>query len=377
MLLLTRLIIAAFAASACALAGIELRYRFDPTTLILEQDPVALAERLAADAQWAEAKMLADFVIANPALGDAQRAAVLSERMEEELNTFWGKVRRFSRGAITGEPTDTASMLGSLSLDLFVIGDIRDLAVQGWREINDGDGDKIILALSAIGLATTLAPEIDWAPAMAKAFKRSGALSKNFMRNLGDLARQSSKTGDYSKPSKVIDNLGGAAKNLGPGPLKGTMRYVDSTDDLARLARASAIDATGTYGVVKMFGRDGLRRIARDGSNIGTLVAGIKIGSRGIKLTRKATHAVPTPGLLIWLLVSLLVLYMTIMPRHRRRPQRSKPTPSPAKPDRREPHLGPLPPANETMDTIEDLEPLSLPERRPEPELSAIELRSR
>ena len=40
-------------------------------------------------------------------------------------------------------------------LDLFVIGDIRDLVVQGGRELNDGSGDDLILALSAVGLATT------------------------------------------------------------------------------------------------------------------------------------------------------------------------------------------------------------------------------
>jgi len=364
MAILTRLIIAAFAAAASALAGIELRYRLDPSVLLLEQDPVTIAERLAEQSQWAEAKMLADFVVAHPATGDAERAGALSKRMDQELNTFWGAARRFSHGAVTGEPSDTASMLGSLTLDLFVLGDIRDLAVQGWREITNGDGDKLILALSTVGVVTTLAPEIDWVPALVKALKRSGALTRRFVRNLGRSTRRAAQTGDYSQLSKVANDLGSTARHLGPGPMKGAMRYVDNTDDLAKLSRAASVDAGATYGVVKLFGREGVSRIAKDGGNIKLLASAIKVGSRATKLTRKATHAIPTPGLLIWLLISLLALYMSVRPRYPR--TRQRPAAPPPLPARREPTLRPAP------------EPSSdaprLPSRRSEPSLSASEL---
>ncbi len=143
------------------------------------------------------------------------------------------------------------------------------------------------------------------------------------------------------------------------------MRYVDSPNDLAKLARAAQVDATGTYGVVKLFGRTGINRIAKDGSNIGALVTAIKVGSRATKLTRKATSSVPTPGLLIWLLVSLLVFYLAVRPRRRDRSRRSLTPPEPQR--RREPTLNPV------VDAATDSAP-SLPERRPEPSLSASEL---
>lgn len=367
MFLLTRTLIAAFAAAACLMAGIELRYRLDPGVLLLQRDPVAEAHKLAQQSRWAEAKMLADFVVANPALGDAQEAAALSARMATELDSFWGKARRFGRGAVTGEPTDTASMLGSLSLDLFVIGDIRDLAVQGWREASAGNGDKLIMALSAVGLLTTLAPEIDWAPAMAKAFKRSGAFSRRFTRNLGQTAGNAVKTGDFSKLGKAVDDLGASARHIGPGPLRGIMPHIHNTDELAKLSRAARVDATGTYGLIKLFGRDGVKRIAKDGSNISTLVGAIKFGSRATKLTRKATHVVPTPGLLIWLLAALLTLYMAVRPRRRRPPQKPA-VHTPPPPERREPTLqsaGPRPEAPSP----------ALPARRAAPSLSATDLR--
>ena len=313
----TRLIVAGFAALCCYLSGLEIVHRLE-NSLILSEDAVDSAQSLADENRWAEAKMVADFITGRPDLGDADQAASIARQADAELNSFWNQTQSFAHGAVTGEPTDLASMLGSLSLDLFVIGDIRDLAVQGWKEVNYGTGDGLILALSAIGLTTTLAPHLDWAPALMKVFKRTGALTSNFASALLKTGRRAVMTGDYTKLSATVTDLGKAAKRLGPGPLRGVMRSVDSAEDLAKVAKAAEVNANGTYVLARWFGKDGIKWISRDGKNVGTLVASIKAGSRLTKIVRKSTVAVPTSWLTVVLAASIAVLIAIAIPRRRR-----------------------------------------------------------
>ncbi|MDZ7840216.1 MAG: hypothetical protein U5R46_05270 [Gammaproteobacteria bacterium] len=304
------------------LCGAELFNRFDDQTWVLPVDPLREARALAVQQRWAEARLLADFVQDNPRLGDERAAAELSRQAEARLDSYWGQVRSFGRGAATGEPTDGASMLGSLSLDLFVIGDIRDLAVQGWKEMRYGEGDTVILALSAIGLTTTLAPQFDWAPALLKALKRTGALTTGFLRSLKNASRTALKTGRFDGIGSMVNDVGRTARNLGPGPLRGAMRSVDSADDLARLARASEIQPKGTYAIARLFGNGGVKRISRDGRNVGTLVAAMKTGSRLGKIAKKSVGTLPNSWLAILLALSALIAGASLWPRHRRRKQR-------------------------------------------------------
>lgn len=314
-----RILVFCGALAVVVLSGAELYNRFDDQSWILPVDPVEDARELASQQRWAEVKMLADFVADNPRLGDAAAAAELGSEAERELSSFWGSMRRFARGAATGEPTDGASMLGSLSLDLFVIGDIRDLAVQGWKEMRYGEGDTVILALSAIGLTTTLAPQFDWAPALLKALKRTGALTRGFLRGLADTSRTALKTGKFDAVGKVVTDVGRTAGHLGPGPLRGVMRSVDSAEDLSRVAKASATQPRGTYAIARLFGKNGVKRISRDGGNIGRLVATMKAGSRLGKIAKKSLGSVPTSWLAALLAVAALIAAASLRRRRRRR----------------------------------------------------------
>ena len=309
---LLRLPVIALAASVVFFSALALLHRDDP--LLLSADPLERAQELGRAGRWAEAKMLADFVASHPHLGERAQARRIARRADYHLHSFQGQAESFLRGATSGEPTDMASMLGSLSLDLFVVGDIRDLAVQGWRQARHGNGDTVILALSAVGLATTVAPNLDWAPALLKAFRRVGALSARFARHLGRLSRRSLRTMDFAHLSAVITDVGKAAGRLGPGPLRGAMLSVETPADLARLSRAAAVDPEATYAVSSLLGSKGIRRISRDGRNIGMLAGGMKSVSRLGKLGAKLAVLLPARWLIVALVAGLLVLVCVLRP---------------------------------------------------------------
>lgn len=288
-----RFFLALLSASICLLGLHAIYLRHADDSLILPGDLLQRAEELSRSQHWAEAKLLSEFVIAHPELGDAERARDIVSRSDAAMDSVLGAAERFVHGAVTGEPNDVAGLIGSVSLDLFVIGDIRDLLVQGWKHWQYDEGDTVILALSAVGLATTLAPQLDWAPALLKSFRRIGALSADFTRQLTTMSRAAVKSGRFQALTGTLTDFGRAARGLGPGPLAGVMRQVDDAHTLKRVADAAAVDPHGTYVLATVFGRTGLERIARGGGNVGALVASIKVGSRAVKTLRKATSVLP------------------------------------------------------------------------------------
>ena len=92
-------------------------------------------------------------------------------KIEKELEyTAAEKVKSFIwNGAINGQIYNSYSGMGAISADLCVIGDIRDLGIQGWEYLTGGqnfDGFVTILSATGIGLSTT--PFLDGTNALAK-----------------------------------------------------------------------------------------------------------------------------------------------------------------------------------------------------------------
>ena len=81
-------------------------------------------------------------------------------KIEKELHyTAAEKIKSFVwNGAISGQVYDSYSGLGAISADLCVVGDIRDLVIQGWKYLtgrHDFDGFVTILSAAGIGLSTS------------------------------------------------------------------------------------------------------------------------------------------------------------------------------------------------------------------------------
>jgi hypothetical protein len=72
-------------------------------------------------------------------------------------------------GAIKGQVYDSYSGLGAISSDLCLIGDVRDLGIQGWKYlIGSDDFDRFILILSAAGVGLSSTTFINGTNALAK-----------------------------------------------------------------------------------------------------------------------------------------------------------------------------------------------------------------
>ena len=191
---------------ACSSYELQRRYQ-EAHFLVLESEPLEQAETLLEQKRWLEAVYLARTIEHHPRLGDPREARRIAKNALEAESSLSVQTEAFVYGALYGEASNSASLMGALLLDLFLIGDIRDLLVQGYREIAYDEGDEIIIALSATGLGLALLPGVHWAPAVFKSFKRMGALSERFIRILHKHARTALDTGNFQPLARIVTDF--------------------------------------------------------------------------------------------------------------------------------------------------------------------------
>src|SRR5207253_644783 len=117
------------------------------------------------------------------------------------------KGKELIRGALVGEGDSLEALVGAIAADMFIVGDIRDLVIQGGRLAVDGDSDELILALSAVGVLTTVMPEVDWVAAFLKVAKKAGALSKRMVEALVRVIRRATDTRDYGELRRLFGHF--------------------------------------------------------------------------------------------------------------------------------------------------------------------------
>jgi len=94
------------------LSVFELRSRYLDNGFVLDEPLTNRAVMLRESGQLAEAQMLTGFVLEHPLSGDVQIARELATEIDQSLSSTASKLKRFGVGAVSGEVTDTASLLG-------------------------------------------------------------------------------------------------------------------------------------------------------------------------------------------------------------------------------------------------------------------------
>jgi hypothetical protein len=185
-----------------------------------------------------EALVVIDAGLEDDALDAAiqEQLRALRVQVEADRSGWVRRIRNAGYGALTGKANTPEGLAAALATDLFVVGDVRDLAIQGKNWVMDEDVDEFIVILSAVGIATTAAPYGDWLPALLKAARRAGALSKAFVRTFGHICTVALKTRDFSKVRAFGDALWSMARHSSSYQAMRLLRHIDDTTDAARLA---------------------------------------------------------------------------------------------------------------------------------------------
>lgn len=212
-------------------------------------DYVAEVRHLRAAGRFGEAIVVADAGLEDTT-GETQ-VQVLREKQAtiDARNSFMRRLKDVGIGALTGSAgaegqASLERLGGALAADLFVIGDVRDLVIQSARYMGGEKTDPVIVALSGVGLVTTLAPEVDWVPALMKIAKKASALTKGMEEFIVTAVRSRR----FKDAELVFADVGTLARHASPAGAVRMLKYADSPADAARLARFVEKHQKGAHG---------------------------------------------------------------------------------------------------------------------------------
>lgn len=218
-----------------------------------------------------------------------------------EAKTFGATVVRntgqFLTAYVTGEADTAAGLAGAVISDLTVVGDVRDLTIEGGKAISGQDYSEFLLAIAAVGLAAegaTLATgggslTLKAGASILKAAKRTGNLTVDFGRLLLRQAKETRLVRTLTRPARTSDTVAGTlraarpetravarssdgagliktvgtighvAEAAGPAETVRLMRYVRTAEDLDDVAGMSARFGRNTRAVIELTGKTALR----------------------------------------------------------------------------------------------------------------------
>ncbi len=203
-------------------------------------------------------------------------------------------------GCLRARGHDLAALGGQLACDLLVIGDVRDLVIQGWLYGTGGEPDPVIAALAGLGLALEGATVASGGSLLAanlgvatlKIARRTGRLTRRFADALATFARR----GDKAALEATARGLGQIAERTSPGTALRLLAHVEAPADVARLERAAAIGGKRTLAWSDSAGRRVLdlgTATAKAGVKAMARLLGLLVALAGALVSLAAALALP------------------------------------------------------------------------------------
>jgi hypothetical protein len=259
-----RLVVAAFLLWAVAI-DTPARLARSALARLPDFDYAAEASYLRAAGRYGEAIMVADEGLRD--LAGPKREALLAQRdaIAAEQSSWVRKAESVGLGAISGRGDSLESLLGAVAADMLVVGDVRDLLVQGARYVVDGEADPLIVALSGVGLATTLAPEVDWVPSVLKVARKTGSMSRRMGEEILLSLKRGGKASEDALGSMMKD-VASISRRASPAGAARVLRRADSASELASLARFVERQPSGAF-ALHVLGDEGAQLVKSGAKN--------------------------------------------------------------------------------------------------------------
>lgn len=261
----------------------------------------AHARRLDHDGRLAQARLVVQAGLdAHP--GNA-RLRALNRHIRAEQVSWAYRAGAMVHGVLYGSGNNAWSLGAAFASDLFVFGDVRDLAIQGYHAALQEPVDPWVTGLSALGVVVTLAPEVDAGAALLKVARKSGSLSADMASGLVRLGRRAVTRGDARALEAVAVDAGTVRRSLGTRPALRLMKDLDSPAELSTAARFVRRYPAGGRFALWLYGGRGVRWLARSGTDeSGALIAASRKGEAGLNWLRRGGALMLRPQPLIGVL---------------------------------------------------------------------------
>jgi hypothetical protein len=310
--------------------------------LAAQDDPAALADLQLSSALRNEPSAVNENIEAALAKGDADLADSFVELAKEknislpddlsrrvsdavaEANSTSHFARHFATGLVTGNADDVASLSGTVTGDLFVFGDIRDVVREGKHLAMGEDTDRLVLGLATAGLAVTAATYVSVGGAapvragltLVKDARKLGRLGEGLTEWAGRSARDmvdvpmlqdAVASGSVTRPGQTMTaikaafraekagalvrlakDVGRVGEKAGIRAAQDTLHIAEGPKDVARAARLAEAKGGQTRAFIKVLGRGALL-LAAGAFDLALWVFGAVLALFGLLSSIKAT----------------------------------------------------------------------------------------
>jgi len=224
---------------------------FDTRTLV-HIDPMPKTWELIKEKKYADADEYLSYFIQFDYVKENPKAVELSNALKEKRDSYEYKKEKLIEGVIEGKSDENIGKVSAIASDFLVVGDIRDLFIQGSNYINDEKVDSVVVALSSLGLVATISTIYTLGattPAKSsisilkygkKVNKIPNWLSKTIIKE----AKISKETKSLSNVKKILEPIYSLYKRVG---LKRSLNILKETKNLTELK--------GVLKISKRFGK--------------------------------------------------------------------------------------------------------------------------
>jgi len=133
---------------------LEERKTFDVSTLV-HLDPIPHTEKLIQEKKYAEAEEYLSYFMEQTYVKENPKATQLLNFIQNKRSSYTYKAEKLLEGIVQGGSDEDIGRASAIASDFLVIGDIRDLSIQGAHYARDEKVDKLMIALSSLGLLAT------------------------------------------------------------------------------------------------------------------------------------------------------------------------------------------------------------------------------
>lgn len=118
-------------------------------------DPIPHTTALIAKEKYADAYEYLNYFMAFEYVKNNPKSQKLLSHIEEKRDSLRYQSEKVLEGLSTGTSDELLGQASAIGSDFFVLGDIRDLAIEATHYVRDEEVDSLLVALSGIGLVAT------------------------------------------------------------------------------------------------------------------------------------------------------------------------------------------------------------------------------
>ena len=124
--------------------------------ILKQTDPIPYTKSLIKQEKYAKAEEYLSYFIAYPYVSKNPESHQLLKEIQTKRNSYEYQSTKLIEGLIEGKSDEDIGKASAIASDFLIIGDIRDLSIEGSHYYNDQHVDKVVVALSSLGLIATV-----------------------------------------------------------------------------------------------------------------------------------------------------------------------------------------------------------------------------